>query len=127
MKEAAMGPVVILCSGFGLGFYLPGLLIKKSLRRRGIDTEVEVFESLLTPEKVAMVEKHRAAYHKNFRLAIASTKIPGNSAESIDPRRLESLLSHWRDRDCRHFISLSGHWVSPLDSYRKMRPGASVQ
>jgi hypothetical protein len=126
MKEPAMGTVVILCSGFGLGFYLPGLLIQGSLRRSGIETEVEVFESLLTPEKVGMVERNRAAYHRNFRLAIASTKIPGNSSESIEAQRLDSLLSRWRDRDCRHFISLSGHWVSPLDAYRKMRPGTPI-
>ena len=67
---------MILCSGFGLGFYIPGLLIGEKLRCFGIRSEVEVFESLLPPTKIQMVEKNRQAYHESFRVAIASQKVP---------------------------------------------------
>ena len=40
MDMPVSGSVMILCSGFGLGFYIPGLLIGEKLRRMGIGTEV---------------------------------------------------------------------------------------
>ena len=76
------GNVTILCSGFGLGFYIPGLLIGEKLRRLGIRTEVEVFESLLPVEKIQMVEKNRQAYHQSFRLASPPRRCPATPGKA---------------------------------------------
>ena len=43
--------VTILCSGFGLGFYVPGLLINYDLKDKGIDSEVMVFENYIVKDK----------------------------------------------------------------------------
>jgi len=110
--------VVVLCSGFGLGFYIPGMVISEGLRERGIETEVQVFETLLRTDKVAMVERNRTAYHASFRVALASQKVPHDIRESMDERQLECLLDRWLAEGRRHFISLSGHWVPVLDAYR---------
>jgi len=111
--------VVILCSGFGLGFYIPGLLISATLRRAGIPTSVEVFESLMSREKLQMVERNRQAYHQNFRVALASQKVPGDTRDSWDAVAMDALLSAWQRQGCRHFMCLSGHWVHVLDQYRE--------
>ena len=126
MDMPVSGSVTILCSGFGLGFYIPGLLIGEKLRRMGIRTEVEVFESLLPPTKIQMVEKNRQAYHESFRVALASQKVPGDTRNSVDPAAVEALLARWQTQDCRHFICLSGHWVHVLDLYREMNPDRTI-
>lgn len=43
--------VTILCSGFGLGFYVPGLLLERKLTALGLQAEIEVFESLMPERK----------------------------------------------------------------------------
>ena len=118
--------VTILCSGFGLGFYIPGLLTRESLSRQGIEVDVEVFESLLAPEKIEMVEKNRQAYHDSFRVAIASQKVPVDSRESLEPETVASLIGRWEREDRRQFICLSGHWVHVLDLYRASKPGRPI-
>ena len=126
MDKLVSGSVTILCSGFGLGFYIPGLLINEKLRRMGIRTEVEVFESLLPPTKIHMVEKNRQAYHESFRVALASQKLPGDTRNSVESAAVEALLARWQSRNCRHFICLSGHWVHVLDLYREMNPDETI-
>jgi hypothetical protein len=126
MEVPAIDSVTILCSGFGLGFYIPGLMVGETLRRAGIATEVEVFENLLPPAKLQMVEKNRQAYHESFRVALASQKVPGDTRDSLDPGALGALLARWREQDSRHFICLSGHWVHVLDLYREANPGRTI-
>ncbi|MFD1905311.1 hypothetical protein ACFTAO_32070 [Paenibacillus rhizoplanae] len=43
--------VTILCSGFGLGFYVPGLLLERKFTAMGLQAEVEVFEALMPDHK----------------------------------------------------------------------------
>lgn len=119
MKISASRTVFVLCSGFGLGMYVPGLLISEKLRRIGFTTEVEVFESLLPEAKIQMVERSRDAYHRSFRVALTSQKVPADARGSVDPQSVEALLKHWREADARHFICLSGHWIHLLDLYRE--------
>jgi hypothetical protein len=117
------GPTVaILCSGFGLGFYIPGLLISRKLRQLGMTTEVEVFESLMPEDKLAMVERNRRAYHANFQVALASQKIPMDIRDSLSSEAVAATLEKWCRLDCRAFICLSGHWVPVLDRYWAVRP-----
>ena len=126
MERPGSGRATILCSGFGLGFYIPGLLISVKLRRLGIGAEVEVFESLLQPSKIQMVEKNRRAYHESFRVALASQKIPGDTRDSLDPPAVQATLARWHEQDCRHFVCLSGHWVHVLDLYREIHPDRPI-
>jgi hypothetical protein len=126
MRSPSRTDVIVLCSGFGLGFYVPGLLIREKLRGMGFTCGAAVFEELLPPTKLEMVEKNRRAYHESFRVALASQKVPGDARTSIDHAKMESLLDGWQRRDCRHFICLSGHWVHVLDRYRDQLLGGSI-
>ncbi len=126
MTASRVDNVTILCSGFGLGFYIPGLLIADKLRQAGVEVDVEVFESVMMGDKLKMVERNRKAYHQNFRVALTSQKIPGDTRESLDKETIQALLRKWENEDRRRFISLSGHWVHVLDAYRKSRRDCAV-
>ncbi|MET3208367.1 UNVERIFIED_CONTAM: hypothetical protein ABIC26_001303 [Paenibacillus sp. PvR008] len=118
--------VTILCSGFGLGFYTPGLLMQAGLRRLGVETAIHVFENVLPESARLKVDKSRKAYHDNFAVALMSQKVPQDMRNSLDLAALEVLLTRWMEEDRRHFICLSGHWMYVLEEYRKRREPGSV-
>ncbi|WP_404580075.1 MULTISPECIES: UDP-glucuronosyltransferase [unclassified Paenibacillus] len=118
--------VTILCSGFGLGFYTPGLLMQAGLRRLGVETAIHVFENVLPESARLKVDKSRKAYHDNFAVALMSQKVPQDMRNSLDLAAMEVLLTRWMEEDRRHFICLSGHWMYVLEEYRKRREPGSV-
>lgn len=118
--------VTILCSGFGLGFYTPGLLLQAGLRRLGVDTAIHVFENVLPESARLKVDKSRKAYHDNFAVALMSQKVPQDMRNSLDLAAMEVLLNQWIEEDRRYFICLSGHWMYVLEEYRKRREPKSV-
>ncbi|MFC6653413.1 hypothetical protein [Paenibacillus rhizoplanae] len=73
--------VTILCSGFGLGFYIPGLLAASGFKKRDIATEVLVFESYLEQDKRDHIADSRKAYHNNFALANFGSNADGYSEQ----------------------------------------------
>ncbi|WP_019911062.1 hypothetical protein [Paenibacillus sp. HW567] len=111
--------VTILCSGFGLGFYVPGLLIELRLKALGIQAEAEVFETLMTDGKKKQTDDSRKAYRESFAVALTSQKIPGDIRNSLDMTAVETMFARWRSEGRRHFIVLSGHWVHVMDMYRE--------
>lgn len=117
--------VAVLCSGFGLGFYLPGLLIAERLKSRGRRPLIEVYETLLYPQTLDLVERNRAAYHQDFRIALASQRIPSDIRQGTDPAQCEALFDRWDAAGIRKFLALSGHWVHVLRAYRE-RAGRSM-
>ena len=117
---------VILCSGFGLGFYIPGLLIRESLKELGVSSEVEVFDSLLPESKRQVVTDKTRAYRDDFRIAIAAQKIPGDIRASWNIEAVTALLLDWHKKDRRRFVCLSGHWVHVLNLYRALKPSVAI-
>lgn len=116
----------MLCSGFGLGFYIPGILIRNHLRSLDVPARSEVFESLIEESKLSAVDRTRDAYAKDFKVALASQRIPNDIRNNIDSERLRSTLARWHAEDRRSFICLSGHWVHVLDIYRQQRPDVEL-
>lgn len=113
-----MKDITILCSGFGLGLYIPGLLLSKRLTECGISAEVQVFESLVAEDKKEKVLKSKKSYHKSFAVALMSTRIQLDMRQSIDMKLAEQLIKKWEEEDRREFIVLSGHWLHILEEYR---------
>ncbi|WP_322903357.1 UDP-glucuronosyltransferase [Paenibacillus campi] len=111
--------VTILCSGFGLGFYTPGLLVEASLKRHGLTTEVLVFENVMQDAQRSRVDHSRREYHHNFSVALMSQRIPQDIRKSMDAGQVDELLQRWQAEGRRHFICLSGHWVYVLELYRE--------
>ena len=117
--------VTILCSGFGLGFYVPGLLLERKLTALGLQAEIEVFETLMPERKKEQTDNSRRAYQQSFAVALTSQKIPSDIRSSLDPAAVEQLLQQWKHEERQHFIVLSGHWVHVMDQYRELA-GMSV-
>ncbi|MEI2279874.1 UDP-glucuronosyltransferase [Paenibacillus polysaccharolyticus] len=111
--------ITILCSGFGLGFYIPGLIIARRLQQLGLETCVEVFENVMEEDKQFKTDQNRQAYRENFAVALASQRIPGDIRQSLNFAAVESLLDQWLMERRTRFIVLSGHWVHVLDMLRE--------
>ncbi len=111
--------VTILCSGFGLGFYVPGLLINYRLKDKGIDSEVLVFENYIIEDKRDKIAVNRQTYHENFSMALVAQRMPWDIRKSIDNHMVEQLLNTWEKEKRSNFIVMSGHWIYILDEYRK--------
>lgn len=109
--------VMILCSGFGLGFYIPGLLLKNALSKENIEAQVDVFEHYMSDEKESGIEKSRRQYHKDFSTVQLAARLPIDIRESLDEGKVSALLKKWKDENINYFISLSGHWGHILKRY----------
>ena len=112
--------IAVLCSGFGLGFYIPGALLFRQLRDRGNNPALYVFEKYLTPEKKSGITSNRKEYHEDFKVAVTASKMPFDIRKYFDSQAVSALLQEWRKNDIRFFISLSGHWGYILDQYQEM-------
>lgn len=116
--------VTILCSGFGLGLYIPGLLAARRLEEKNVPTCVEVFENLISEDKRENIRRSRKAYHGNFALAQMSARMPMDIRKSMDRELVDRLLEVWLKEDRRDFIILSGHWLYVMEEYRtRSAPG----
>ncbi|GKU26634.1 UDP-glucuronosyltransferase [Clostridium folliculivorans] len=111
--------VVILCSGFGLGFYVPGLLISNSFTKKDIESEVVVFEDYVVKEKRDNILVNKTAYHDNFKAALLAQRMPWDIRQSFDTKKVDMLLNSWKENEIENFIVLSGHWVFLLEEYKK--------
>ena len=114
--------VTILCSAFGLGFYIIGLLLDRRFRQKGIPSEVLVFESLMTKDKIEKVKSSRKVYHKSFSAALMSTRMLLDTRESLDSNTVNDLTERWRQEARTNFIILSGHWMHVIHKYREIAP-----
>jgi len=112
--------VTILCSGFGLGFYIIGLLLDRGFRRKGIPSEVLVFESLMTKDKIEKVKSSKRVYHKNFSAALMSTRMLLDTRQSLDEEAVNDLAENWKREGRTNFIVLSGHWMHIIQRYREI-------
>jgi hypothetical protein len=115
--------VTILCSGFGLGFYIIGLLLDRRFKQKGVPSEVLVFESLMTKDKIEKVKSSRKVYHKNFSAALMSTRMLIDTRQSLDDKAVDELTEGWRQEGRTNFIVLSGHWMHIIQKYREIAPG----
>jgi hypothetical protein len=112
------GTVTLLCSGFGLGLYIPGLLASRRLEEKSISTEVLVFENLISKGKRDTILRSRKACHDNFSVALMSARMPMDIRQSIDIDLVSELLASWAKDKKRDFIILSGHWIYIMEDYR---------
>ncbi len=110
--------VSILCSGMGLGVYIPSLLLDCRLSGRGIKTEVFVVESYFAQEKLDKLKESKKAFHNSFQVAVIGHKMAkGDILSNLDKNRIGELLKYWEDNKRRDFIMMSGHWYGILESY----------
>ncbi len=112
------GTVTLLCSGFGLGLYVPGLLVARRLQRLGVRADVCVFENVLLPDKLEQVLRSKQACHRSFPFAQFSAKMPMDMTRTVDEEALDALLDGWAAEGRRDFLVFSGHWLHVVNRYR---------
>lgn len=91
--------VTILCSGFGLGFYVPGLLLERKLTALGLQAEIEVFETLMPEHKKEQTDNSRRAYQHSFAVALTSQKYRPISEAALIPQPLSICCSNGSRRN----------------------------
>lgn len=110
--------ITLLCSGFGLGLYIPGLLIARRLELLGVHTDLCVFENVILPDKQDQVLRSKQACHRSFPFAQFSAKMPMDITKSMDEEATNTLLDQWAVEGRRDFLVFSGHWVYLVNRYR---------
>lgn len=111
------GTITVLTSGVALGVHVPGLLLVRRLREAGVAAEVDVLERLLPPASRGRIPASKAAFHRDFRVALAGQRWARNLAPQLDGSLVDGLFARWRAEERRRFVVLSGFWVPVLDRY----------
>lgn len=114
-----MTPTVsLLGSGVGLGAYVPLLLLARDVRARGAEVEVLVIEQLYGTAGLDALERHRLAYHRDFRVARMSHRMTRPIDASLEAAAVAALIERWRRHGRRWFVVASGFWLPILAAYR---------
>ncbi len=109
--------ITILCAGPGLGFYIPGLIVRRQLNEKGLLADVEVFENFIIEEKRKKIPDARLSFHRNFKFALMGQKVIRDITPSLDKIRVSNLLSTWKNEKRKHFIIFSGFWIPIIQQY----------
>jgi hypothetical protein len=109
--------VTVLTSGVALGVHVPGLLLARRLREAGVQAEIEVLERLLAPETRSRIPASKAAFHRDFRTALAGQRLARDLSPALDDAGVAAVFDRWWADDRRRFVALSGFWIPVLDRY----------
>lgn len=110
--------VSILCSGMGLGVYIPSLLLEYQLNQRGVKTDFFVVESYFIEEKLEKLKENKKAFRESFSVALLGHRMAkGDVRPELNIDKVESLLTYWEENSYRDFIVMSGHWPVILETY----------
>lgn len=122
-----MTPLTVLTSAVGLGSYVAALLHHELLRDAGYRADIEVIEGWFTQEHIERHLLHQAAFHRDFRLALAGRRMAGSVEARLDDERIDRLLSAWRRDGRARFLVWSGYWLPVLERYRATVPGVRIE
>jgi len=104
------GPLTVLGAGPGLGFYVPAAMVaRQASRARPVD--LLAIESLLPPDKQAIVERSRLAFHRSFDVARMGQRMVKDITGDLDAGAVEALLARWGAEERRDFVVFSGFWA----------------
>lgn len=98
--------VTILASGIALGDYVPALLLRDNLIRRGAEAEVVLLESLCISSKP-----------ERIRLALKGQRLPSKVLNAVDVLKKKQLFTKWMQEKRYRFVLFSGHWLPLVDEY----------
>ena len=125
--KASGPPVTVLTASFGLGVYVPALLNQLTLRDEGHAAKVEVLEDFFSQAHVRRFLAQKAAFGKNFRLALMGHRMSKDVQPALEADRIEALLEVWRLQERSWFLVWSGFWFPVLQSYIDRVPHLAVK
>lgn len=107
----------MLGGGPGLGFYVPGLILHKQLKARGIQSRMYAYENLIYEEKRDNFIKAKTSFHRNFKFALISQRLTRDVTEHVDQDLKRQLFDEWDNISLKYFVVFSGFWTAILDQY----------
>jgi hypothetical protein len=117
----------VLTSGVALGVHVPGLLLARRLRAAGRTVRVDVLERLLPQSVRDRIPQSKAAFHRDFGVAIAGQRLARRNATLPGPDAVTAMRAAWRSDGADHLIVLSGFWLPAALGYAAEHPGVRVQ
>lgn len=111
--------VCILCSGVGLGVYIPALVLRRDLGKKGISARVFVFESILEHEVVEKLHANKAVFQTNYQIARMAYRLPSSFTTFVNNRRRGEVFQQWNKEEFNCFVLFSGHWLPLLSDYNQ--------
>ena len=112
---------MILGSGIALGVYVPALSLKNQLEAEGQEAELMCVEELYS-DKQEVMEETRKSFHKDFRLAQLSYRLPTRNTTAVDPEAAEEFLKKMSDERYDAIITFSGFWTDLLNRLAESCP-----
>ncbi|MBR0418674.1 MAG: hypothetical protein IJI66_05860 [Erysipelotrichaceae bacterium] len=105
---------MILGSGIALGVFVPALSLKLQLENEGHRADLLCVEELYSGKDDVM-EETRKSFHKDFRLAQLSYRLPTRNKAAVDPQVAEEFLKRMSDELYDAAITFSGFWADLLN------------
>ena len=112
---------MILGSGIALGVYVPALSLKLQLQKEGHTAELMCVEELYAGKDEVM-EETRKSFHKDFRLAQLSYRLPTRNKTAIDDKAAECFIEKLSDEKYDAVITFSGFWTDLLNRLLEICP-----
>jgi hypothetical protein len=109
--------IVVLTSGVALGVHVPGLLLARRLRERGVEAQVEVFEHLLPEERRLQIGRAKRLFRDDFRAARAGQRLTRDLSPLLDGAAVRTASDRWHEAPVRTFVVLSGFWLPVLERF----------
>ena len=104
---------MILGSGIALGVYVPALSLKKQLEALGHSADLCCLEDLYRDKETVMEETKRS-FHRDFRLAKISYRMPVRNQAAVDPDAAEAFLKKAAERKYDAVVTFSGFFSQLL-------------
>jgi hypothetical protein len=118
--------IAVLGGGPGLGFYIPGLILKYQLETYGYHATFYTYESYLDIQVQDKLKSTMFKFHSNFKAALFSQKLAKPIIDSIDEPSCAELFRNWEQQGTRNFLVFSGHWIPILKRYGQKNTGITV-
>lgn len=110
--------IAICTSGIGLGFYVPGVVLRnKIVSINSGMVKVYVYEGLLINSKQDDIPKIKQVFQNNFKVALLSQKLVGATNHGIDEEKKKSWFKELEENEVSKIICFSGFWIPLISEY----------
>ena len=93
---------------------MPALSLKKQLEARGFTADLICLEDLYT-DRDKVIEESKKSFHRDFRLAKLSYRIPTRNRQAVDPYAARDLKERLSSDAYDAVITFSGFWAGFLN------------
>ncbi|QUF08306.1 hypothetical protein KCV87_33055 [Actinosynnema pretiosum subsp. pretiosum] len=119
--------MAVLTSGVALGVHVPGLLLARRLAELGVAARVDVLENHLPERTRELIPASKAAFHRDFRVALAGQRLAARNTTEPDEELVAGLWREWERDGVELLVVLSGFWLPTAHRYALAHDGVRVR